>query len=81
MNNLIKNIFNFIKPLFCDNGGGMSIGRLGLWFTMAPAIEIWYSGNDIKENHLYVLVIFTVYNMYKKIPQFIDLIKAWKGNN
>ena len=77
----MKAIFNFIRPLLCENSDGMSLGRIGLWLTLAPAMHLWWNEQDIKENHLYVLGFFLCYNMYKKIPMFIKLIHAWRGTN
>ena len=74
-------IWDNIRPLLCENGGGFSLGRIGLWLTLTPAIHIWWNNGDIKENHLYVLGFFLLYNSYKKIPMFIKLIKAWKGTD
>lgn len=73
---------NFWKPntLFCEGSKkNMSIGRMGLWCTLIPAIMIWLGGNDIKTHHLWVLGFFIAYNSYKKMDMFIDLIKAWRG--
>lgn len=83
MRKVFRALFNFIKPLLCENGGGMSLGRIGLWLTLSPAIKLWWTGADIKEHHLYVLGFFLCYNMYKKLPMIIDpfikLIQAWGG--
>lgn len=73
--------FGYFRPLLCENGAGLSLGRIGLWITLAPAIDIWWKGGDIKENHLYVLAFFLAYNCYKKIPMFIKFVKAWKGTD
>lgn len=71
----------YIKPLFCDNGSGMSIGRMSLWLTLTPALRLWWTGEDIQINHLYALGFLFLYEGYKKIPMFIKLIKAWKGTD
>ena len=71
------------KPntLFCEGEDkNLSIGRVGLWLVLIPAVHLWWGGKDIQTNHLYVLGFLLIYNSYKKIPLFIDLIKAWKGN-
>lgn len=77
----MKSIFNFIKPLFCDNGGGLSLGRIAFWIVLAPAVKIWWATAlaDIAIHHLYVLGFLLIYNSYKKIPMFIELIRAWRG--
>lgn len=69
-----------INKLFCEKDKEMSLGRIGLWSTLVPALYIWWIGQDIQTNHLYVLGFFLLYNSWKKIPMFIELIKAWKGN-
>lgn len=74
-------ISGYLRPLLCDNGGGFSLGRLALWLTLAPALNTWWSGQDIKENHLYVLGFLLIYNSYKRMPMFIKLIRAWKGTD
>ena len=71
----------YFKPLVCENGSGMSIGRMSLWLTLLPALRLWWGGNDIQIHHLYALGFLLLYNGYKKIPMFIKLIKAWKGTD
>ena len=79
---MFDGIKSFIRPLLCDNGGGMSLGRIAFWIVLAPAIKIWWEcDKDIAINHLYVLGFLLIYNSYKKIPMFIDLIHAWKGSD
>lgn len=74
-------LWEYIRPLLCENEGGFSLGRITLWLTLAPAITLWWAGEDIKENHLYVLGLLLLYNFSKKIPAFVQLIKAWKGTS
>ena len=75
-------IGNFIRPLLCDNEGGMSLGRISFWIVLAPAVKIWWDcDSDIQIHHLYVLGFLLIYNSYKKIPLFINLIHAWKGTD
>ena len=72
----------FCKPntLFCEGPEkNMSIGRVTLWLTLVPAVHTWCIREDIKIYHLYALGFLLLYNGYKKVPMFIDLIKAWKG--
>lgn len=71
----------FWKPntLFCEGKEkNMSIGRVTLWLTLIPAVHTWWIGEDIKIHHLYALGFLLLYNGWKKIPMFIELIKAWK---
>jgi len=70
-----------IKTLFCEDKKNLSLGRVGLWLVLIPALKIWWLGTDIKENHLYVLGFFLIYNSYKKMPMIINLVKAWRGND
>ncbi|MCK5601471.1 hypothetical protein KAR91_06375 [Candidatus Pacearchaeota archaeon] len=75
---------NFWKPntLFCEGKDkNMSIGRVSLWATLIPAVYLWWKGQDIQTHHLYALGFLLLYNGWKKIPMFIKLINAWKGNN
>lgn len=69
-----------INTLFCENNE-LSIGRTCLWLLMIPAIYIWLTCKDIGIYHFYTIGIFLAYNFSKKIPQFISLIKAWKGTD
>ena len=81
----IKDTFNFIKPLFCE-GGGLSIGRVGLWVLL---YKIWtiveISPNtqvsDIPENLLFLTIVFVAYNLSKKVDVFVKIVNAWKGHN
>lgn len=81
-------IWGHIRPLLCENGGGFSVGRIGLWVILIKCLTIWEVVIDAKNEIIvtdippylfYTLVVFTLYNMYKKIPMFIKLIQAWKG--
>ena len=76
----------FWKPntLFCEGENKeLSIGRVTLWLTLIPAIHLWWTGEDIQSNHLYVIAFLLSYNFGKKLPTivepFISLVKAWKG--
>ena len=74
------NMFEIIKPLFCETKG-LSLGRGSFWITLVPAIHIWWGQGDIKIHHLYVLGFLLIYNSYKRMNMFIELIKAWKGKD
>lgn len=85
LKNIIKNIFNFIKPLFCE-GDKLSIGRVGLWVLLIKVLTIVEvsadsSVTDIPPNLLFLTIIFVAYNLSKKIDVFVKIINAWKGHN
>lgn len=73
--------WGYLRPLVCDNGGGMSLGRIAFWIVLAPAIHTWWNGTDIQIHHLYILGFLLIYNSYKRMNMFISLIKAWKGTD
>lgn len=77
---MIKSFGRFLGGLFCEDGK-LSIGRVSFWIVLSPAVRIWWDGKDIQDNHLFVLGFLLVYNSYKKIPMFIDLIRAYKGTD
>ena len=71
-----------LNTLFCEGKDkNLSIGRVGLWVCLIPAVFIWVGGDDIKAHHMYALGFFLFYNGYKKMDMIVDLIKAWKSTN
>lgn len=79
----LKNIFTFIKPLFCE-GDKLSIGRVGLWVLLVKILTIVKVSidsivTDIPPNLLFLTIIFVAYNLSKKVDVFVKLINAWKG--
>jgi len=72
-----------INKLFCERDKEMSIGRVSLWLTLIPALQIWWNDADIKIHHLYVLGFLLLYNFSKKLPEIItpviELVRTWKG--
>lgn len=77
----MSNIWKFLRGLVAEDDSA-SLGRIGLWLVLVPAIYVWlYKTQDIWIYHFYTIVIFLMYNFSKKIPLFIELLKAWKGNN
>ena len=80
-----KKIFNFVKPLVCENDG-LSIGRAGLWvllYKIWTIVELSADSkvSDIPENLLFLTIVFVAYNLSKKVDVFVKIINAWKGNN
>ncbi len=81
---MIKSAFNFFKSLVCDNGGGLSVGRVGLWILLYKAwmiIEIREINNvvivtDIPPYLFGLIIVFVAYNFSKKKEMFIELINA-----
>ena len=84
--------WGYFKPLVCDNGSGLSLGRISFWIVLAKALTIWnviidVTGKvtvvDIPPYLFYLLSVLLVYGCYKKLtdPKFIKLIKAWKGTD
>ena len=80
----IKNTFNFIKPLFCEDDK-LSVGRVGLWILIVKiltVVKITSGGvTDVPENMLLLTIVFVAYNFSKKKDVFVDIINAWKGHN
>ena len=81
----IKSIFNFVSPLFCEDGTP-SIGRVGLWVCLYKiwtivAISVDSKVSDVPTNMLLLTMVFVAYNFSKKKALFIDLIKAYKGTD
>lgn len=82
----IKGIFDFVKPLVCENGYRLSIGRVGLWvclYKIWTIVEITTETNvtDIPSNMLLLTIVFITYNFSKKVDEFERIIKAWRGTN
>lgn len=71
-------MLNFLKGLVSEDSSIASLGRIGFWIVFVLALQIWYTGNDIKEYHFYTIILFFAYNFSKKLPLFIDLIKAFR---
>ena len=46
-------VWGYIKPLFCDNGSGFSIGRILLIAVTIPAMKLWWAAQEIPEYQLY----------------------------
>ena len=79
-----KKIFNFIIPLFSEDGKSLSLGRVAFWVVLGAAIPIWKTCKlDIQLYHFYTLVLLAGYNMYSKLtnPKFITFIKTVKGTD
>lgn len=82
---IIPNIFNFIKPLFCEDDK-VSIGRVGLWvllYKIWTIVEISADNqvSDVPENLLFLTIVFVAYNLSKKVDVFVKIINAFKGHN
>lgn len=87
---MLKNIWFYLKPLFCDNGGGMSLGRIAFWIVLIKAISVVEVINliegkamvtDIPQYLFYTLAVLLAYNLSKKSDVFIKLIHAYNGND
>ena len=79
-----QKVFNFIVPLFSENGKTLSLGRVSFWIVLGAAIPIWKNCNaDIQLYHYYTLVLLAGYNCYSKLtnPKFITFIKTIKGTD
>lgn len=80
----------YLRPLVCDNGGGLSMGRIIAWIvlykclTIVEAVKIStgeLSVSDIPTNLFYTLVVLMIYNFSKKVDVFIKLLHAYNGND
>ena len=71
-------MWDFVEPLFCENKK-LSLGRMSWWIVLAPALKLWWTGEDIQTHHIYVLSFLLIYNCYKKLPQMIEFVKALRG--
>ena len=76
----IKNTFNFIKPLFCEEDK-LSVGRVGLWVLLIKVltiVKISADGvvTDIPTNLLYLTIVFVIYNFSKKVDVFVKVANA-----
>ena len=72
---------NFIKyfgAIFMEYGKGgwrVSIGRVGWWIVLSPAMYVWAVGmgkDDIASGHLTTLMALTAYNLGKKLSAIAD---------
>ena len=81
----IKNVFNFVKSLVCEDDK-LSVGRVGLWVLLYKAMAIVKIAEDntvtdIPPNMLFLLIVFIAYNLSKKVDVFVKIINAWKGHD
>ncbi len=77
-------VFNFVNPLFSEDGESLSLGRIAFWIVLATAIPIWQTcSKDIQLYHFYTLAVLLGYNCYSKLtnPKFITFIKTIKGTD
>lgn len=90
MRKFFENIWFYIRPLVCDNGGGMSFGRVAGWIVLYKVLDIIEvikdaTGNvivtDIPAYLFYCFIALLAYNMSKKEKVFVNLIHAWNGND
>ena len=86
----LNNIWFYLRPLFCDNGGGFSFGRVAGWIVLAKILTIIevVKGTDnnvivtdIPTYLFYCFLALLAYNMSKKEKVFVNLIHAWNGND
>ena len=80
----IKNIFNFVKPLVCEDDK-LSVGRVGLWVLLTKIltiveISIDSKVTDVPPNLLFLTIVFIAYNFSKKVDVFVKIVNAWKGH-
>ena len=77
---VIPSIFNFIKPLFCEDDK-ISTGRVGLWVLLVKVltiVKISADGivTDVPTNLLYLVFCFVLYNFSKKADVFVKVANA-----
>lgn len=81
----LTKIFNFVKPLFCEDDK-LSVGRVGLWVLIGKILTIVEISvdskvTDIPDNLLLLTAIFVAYNFSKKVDVFVKVINAYKGHS
>jgi hypothetical protein len=85
-----KDVWFYIRPLLCDNGGGFSFGRVAGWIVLYKILDIVQVVKDlsgvttvteIPTYLFYSFLILLAYNFSKKEQFFINLIHAYNGND